>query len=110
MDIPQLLNLLVIGEDDEVVETRRPDVALVVWFPPFELREGWGSPDQLARETLFKHLHDGGRVPAFGFGHEQVNVLRHDHVSSDDQAIEAPRLFHGFEEEIATLRDRKSTR
>ncbi len=102
MDIPQLLDLLVIGEDHEIVEARRPYVALRVWLPPFEIREGWGSPDQFARETMFQHLHNGGRVRALGLGDEQVNVLWHNDVRFDDEAIEAAHVFQHFEEEIAT--------
>ena len=79
-------------------------MALRVWFPPFENREGWGSPDQFARETMFQYLHDGGRVSTFGLGDQKVNVLWHDDVPCDDQTIEAARVFQNFEEEIATPR------
>ena len=39
-----------------------------------------------------------------GFAEQQVNVLRHHHVSDHDELIAAPNLFQNFKEQIAALR------
>ena len=58
------------------------------------------SKDAL-RISLFKHLHDRGRVTDFRFTDQQMKVFRHDHVSKDDKVIADPRLFQNAQEEIA---------
>jgi hypothetical protein len=55
------------------------------------------------REALLDDLQDGGGVAHLGFADQEMEVLGHDHVSQDDEAILLASFFQDAQEEIATV-------
>jgi hypothetical protein len=62
-----------------------------------------GAPaaEKTAREALLQSLHDDRRVGAFGFTDEQMDVLRHDDVSDQDELVAAPYLLEDTQKKVA---------
>src|ERR1700685_3272984 len=54
--------------------------------------------------ALLDDLHHRGRCSNLGFGDQQVNVLRHHHISHDDEPITLAGLFQNREEAVAGVR------
>jgi hypothetical protein len=71
-----------LGEDVEVVVARLPDVVLC---------SGAG-------EALFEDLNCQGQWGCFGFGDEEVNVVRHDDVAVDLEEVFLTGLFEDLYE------------
>ena len=103
--IAQLLDLLAGAPYVEIIEThllnRFPDL-----LPQDTLfdRSLLSLPVHLSRETLLDHLHHHRRVTHLGLRDEQMKVLRHDHISVDDKAVLAARLFQDFQKYVAAPR------
>jgi hypothetical protein len=62
---------------------------------------GTPATEKAAGEALLQSLHDDRRVGAFGFTDEQMNVLRHDDVSDQDELIAAPYLLEDTQKKVA---------
>jgi hypothetical protein len=50
------------------------------------------ASQQAAYVVLFQQLHHYRRIPTLRFPHQQVQVLRHDHVPDHHEAV-APAYF-----------------
>ena len=61
-------------------------------------------PVQLPGKTLLDYFHHHRRVSRLGLRDEQMKVLRHDHISVDDKAVLAARLFQDFHKQVAPPR------
>jgi len=55
-------------------------------------------------ETFFDYLHHDGRVFDLRLGDEKVEVLGHDHVSDNYEAVSQPCLLQNPQEQVAPLR------
>ena len=91
--------------DDKVVKAALPDVAGGEGGVP-ETRlsivvSGTPAAEKAAGEALLESLHDDRRVGAFGFTDEQMDVLRHDDVSDQDELVAAPYLLEHTQKKIA---------
>jgi len=53
---------------------------------------------------VLQSLHDDRRVGAFGFTDEQMDVLRHDDVSDQDESVAAPYLLEHTQKKVAVAR------
>jgi hypothetical protein len=91
MDVPQLLDPLLLG----------PDVMIVVAFEP-ERSTFVGA--QLAGNVLLEHLYDDRECTALGFGDQQVDVLGHDDVSGDAKRVPLSHALKRLLEDVARLR------
>jgi hypothetical protein len=45
------------------------------------------------RHLLFQNLQDGGELEIAGFADHQRNMLGHDNISGDNEAVALPHLF-----------------
>jgi len=86
---------------------RSPYIEVVEAFLPDRSDEGT-PPSQQASEALLNHLHHYGWIVPLEFGHQKVEVLRHDHVTDHHEAISLPRCFEHTKKEIAPLRRAQS--
>jgi hypothetical protein len=71
--------------------------------------EMWATPPHAAyaaaaARNLLERLHYLGGISALRFAQQQVQMLGHDHVPDDHQAIPPVHLLQHFEEEIAIRR------
>ena len=86
MHVAQLFDSLVLRPNVEIIEARLPD------GHRFTRRSlGWMALPapwyHSLRESLFHTLHRGRRSSHLRLAHEQVEVLRHDHVSQHNDAL-----------------------
>jgi hypothetical protein len=56
------------------------------------------------REALLQHLDHNPGIGSFRLAEQQMNVLRHDHITDYHEAITLPYLFKDKKKEIAPLR------
>ena len=91
MNVPQLLNALRLGPDVEVVVARQP-------------KRSTFNFAQLPRNILLQHLQRNRELRSFRLGDQQMNVLGHDYISGDVEAIPFSRLFQILLEEIPSAR------
>ena len=99
MHVPQLLHTLPPAPDIEIVEPSLPYVRLFLG-PQVQLRRtGSFSPPQYpARETLLHDLHHGRGSAFLRFADEQMNVLWHDHIAHQHEAVSSSRFFQNMQE------------
>ncbi len=107
MHVSQLLHALLRGPNAKVIETSLPEraprktvseqaaLARVASFAPRQQRKGG---------ALLQDLHHGGRCSDLRLRNQQVNVLRHHHLSHDDEPITLAGLFQNREEAVAGAR------
>ncbi len=85
MDITTLLHKLAVVPNVEIVITLLPEML--------------GVADQTSRYTLFQRLKGIGERAALGLTDQQVNMLRHNHVSVNAKAaIAGHTLERGFDD------------
>jgi len=53
---------------------------------------------------LFENLHDRGRRAGLGLGDEQMNVLRHHHVTDERELIDLANFIEDFQKHVAAAR------
>jgi hypothetical protein len=87
MKVPQLLDALSLGPDVEVVIACLPE------------RPALNLP-QLPRDILFQHLQRDRQPRSLRLGHQQVNMLRHDHISRNVESILLPRPLQSLLEDV----------
>jgi len=87
MHVAQLFDLLVVGEDVEVV---------VAGLPHELLRAGSG-------EALFEDLDWGGEGGLLGFGQEKVDVVGHEDVADEMKAVPLAGLFEDLLDGVACV-------
>lgn len=85
MNIPELLDPLATGEDIEVVITRMPEWALAL----------------AERDGDLHRLDGGAEESAPWFGDQKMDVLGHDDVAEDAEAVAQARAFERVLEEGA---------
>ncbi len=61
-------------------------------------RPGNCGPLQRTNETKLQRLHRDRKRRPLRFGHQQMNVLGHDHISEDDQSIAPAYTFKNLQE------------
>ena len=61
-----------------------------------------GLPMKAASEALFEHLHHGRGSPAVRLRHQEMEVLRHDHIAEDHKPVSLSNLLQYFQEEVAS--------
>ncbi len=95
MDVSQLFDSLVLRPNVEIIEARLPDGHR---FARRSLcRMALPAPwHRSLRESLFHTLHRGRRRSYLRLAHEQVKVLRHDHVSQHNEAMLFADFFENF--------------
>jgi hypothetical protein len=89
MQVAQLLDALLLGEDVEVVVAGLPEVGTVAF-------EEFGG---LALEDA----KGGGERAMFGLGEEKVDVLRHEDVAEEIEPMFLPKTFEGLLEDDAGM-------
>jgi len=108
MHIAQLLYTLLVGEHNEIIKSRLPDVPIVERGVPRvagpRLVTGAQLDQKPAGKALLDRLHHLRRIAALRFGQQQVYVLRHDDIADYRKVISPPNLFDHFEQQIAGLR------
>jgi len=55
----------------------------------------------LVRHVLFEHLQRDRELGSFWFGDQQMDVLRHDHVSRDVEAVPVSRALKRLFKDVA---------
>lgn len=90
MDVLQFLHVLGCAPHIEIVKAQLPELRSVM-------------PDR-TRTALFQYLHCKRRRAEFGFIDQEMNVLRHDHITDDDKAIPVSNLFEDFEKTVTNRR------
>ena len=75
VEVAEFFHAFRFAPDVEVVVTFLPEVTFYRIFP------------QLSGGVLFQHLQGDGEVAAFGFAEEQVEVLGHNDVAGDVEAV-----------------------
>jgi hypothetical protein len=80
MQIPQLLDALAFAVHIEIVITPLPESIT-------------GRMLNLARHQLLQHLQGDGKSAPFGLADEEVNMLRHRHISDDHDSIPLPHVL-----------------
>jgi len=60
--------------------------------------------------VLLQHLQCDGKFGSLRLGQEQMNVLRHDHISGDVEAVPLACIFEGLLEYVAGVRGGQSGR
>src|SRR5580704_15119651 len=97
MDVSQLLDALGFAPDIEIVVARLPE------------RPALGLA-QLPRNILLEHLQRQRELRSFRLGDEQVNMLRHNHVSGDVEPVPLPRTFESLLKNVAGSRHTQASR
>jgi hypothetical protein len=59
------------------------------------------------RKPLLEHLDHNPGIGSLGLAKQQMNMLRHNHITDDDEAIALPHLFKNTKKEIAPRRSLK---
>ena len=80
MNVPQLLEKLIVGPDIEIVVSLLPEMRSLADQPP--------------RHTLLQRLDRIRERVAFRLTHEQMNMLGHDHVPIHAESVSAPDAFN----------------
>jgi len=94
VNVVKFLNELLLGEYVEVIragvpECRRKSV----------IRRARAAPGTaLPRHPLLQDLHSHGNISIVGLTDEQMEMLRHDHVTDYGKFIFLPDLFEDLEE------------
>lgn len=84
VDVAELFYELALGEDVEVVVADLPELLAVAF-------EG-------LRGLAFEDVQGAGEGPGFRFAEEEMDVLGHEDVAEDVEAVASPELFEcGFE-------------
>jgi len=101
--VAEFLGALARGPNVEVVEPFLPDV-LRAMLEEIALR--WVAPTALPgqyapRKAQFERLHHHRKIFLLRFAEQQMNVLRHDHVTDHDQYVALADLFQDFQKQIA---------
>jgi len=86
MHVPQFLNTFHLVVHVEIIIPPLPETSL-------------SAPLHLARSVLFQNLHHNSQGRFQRLANQKVNMLRHQHVSGDDEAVPLPhRLKFAFED------------
>jgi hypothetical protein len=91
MNVAQLLDPLGLGPDIEIVISSLPE------RPTLRL-------PQLAGNILLQHLQRERELRPLRFGDQQMNVLRHNHISGDVEPVPQPRTLESSFEDVASRR------
>lgn len=104
MHVTQLLDAFALRPDVEVVEPLLPDVLRnAIKKARLGRIEFPFLPHQdTPRKTNFDRLHHDGWVFQLRFADQEMDVLRHDHVTHDYELIPLARLFEDSQKKIAT--------
>ena len=97
MNIAQLLGLFGVAPHVEIVVAGLPE------------RAAFGAA-QSAGNVLLQHLQCDGKFGSLRLGEEQVDVLRHDHISGNIKAVPLACVFEGFLKYVAGVRGGQSGR
>src|SRR5579862_3003652 len=97
MNITQLFGLLGVTPHIEIVVTGLPERAAL-------------RATQALGDILLQHLQCDGKFGSLRLSQEQMNVLRHDHISCNVKAIPLACIFEGFLKGIAGVRGAQSGR
>jgi len=100
MHVPKLLRTLVFGEYHEIVEAALPDMALFQSCAPQITFSGVATPKsshEVPGEPLFNGLDHDRWILALWFAKEHMDMLWHDDVSDDREAISSANLLQEFE-------------
>jgi hypothetical protein len=97
MNIAQLLGLFGVAPYVEIVIARLPEWAAL-------------RATKALGYVLLQHLQCHGKFGSLRLGQQQMNVLRHDHISGNVKAIPLACIFEGFFEDIAGVRGAQSGR
>ena len=84
MDVAEFFDALLFCAEVEVVVTRLPDMIFSSGF----------------REALFENLDCDEEWFHFGFGEDQMDVVRHDYVAEDVEDVELACAFKEFAEDV----------
>ena len=107
MNVAQLLDALLLGEDDEVLEASLPEVAAFERAAPqrklLRMVSVAQARKQAPGESLLDSLHDDGGIAALGLGEQQVDVLGHDDVSDYSKTVAPPHLLQHVQEQVAIM-------
>jgi hypothetical protein len=105
--VVKFLDELALTPDIEIVEARLPElgqkiVGLSKWES--ELLGGYffaWLAAKLSRYALLQDLHDGGRSAGGRLTDEQVNVIGHDNVTRESEAVAVAHLAQNLHKQIS---------
>lgn len=108
MHVARLLGALVPVPHDKIVEAPLPDTALLKnRVPQTSVRTVQSLSEflqQFAGVALLEHLQNDRMILFVRFGQEEVHMLRHDHISNDNNSVADSGFFEDAQEEVTTLR------
>ena len=114
MNVSQLLNALALRPHIKVVETCLPETIRVprsrkigeTWGTPYGESSRFPNGDARFKQTPPKcdldPLNYGREIPPLRFADKQMEVLRHDNITENDEMISAARRFQNSQEKITT--------
>src|SRR5579863_5122137 len=97
MNIAQLLGLFGVAPHVEIVIAGLPEWAAL-------------RAAQALGYVLLQHLQCDGKLGSLWLSQQQMNVLRHDHISGDVKAVPLAGIFEGFLKYVAGVRGGQSGR
>ncbi len=92
--------MFALSEDIEVIVALLPEGRWQLSLPDGYLIDGLRLSSGAARNTLFENLHGDGEVSLRGFGSEEMEVLRHNYITPDNELIFVSDFFEDFEKQI----------
>src|SRR5215831_4346510 len=105
MHVAKLFHALLLGTNNEIVETALPNVSHGDGCTPKLVCPGAGLGAKFAQQPMSERLFQGGqhqrRISALRLGEQKMDMLRHDYVTDNYKLMTLANLFHNFEEEIA---------
>lgn len=102
MHVAQFLDALLLGEHVKVIKPRLPKAAGCSRGEECALASVRFSTDERAAgDGLLERLHCGRKIFALRLGDEQMDVLGHDDVADDAEAVGDARLFEDAQDEVA---------
>lgn len=111
MHVTQLFHALLLGEDNEIVEARLPNMSYGDGRTPKRVRLGTGFGTKFAQQSMGEGLFQGGqqqrRISALRLSEEEMDMLRHDYVTDDYKLMTLADLLRDFEE-TTRRKDRES--
>ena len=106
VDVAEFFQPFRVAPDYEIIKSPLPHVSFGEHFiPEFALgRIAMSSQplEKLVREALLQHLHHGRWRALLRFADQQMEVLRHHHISDYDKTVAAADLLESFEKQAST--------
>src|SRR5690242_838864 len=106
MHVAQFLHALLLRPRVVVVKAAVPDLTLLKRIGP-ELARSYlrAEPGQyLVRKALFQDFHHYRGIASIRLGHEEMEVLRHDHVADHDETVILAGALQNLQKQTAAIR------